>query len=186
MGLSVRAKADTVATYRHVAVFLMETLAAWTPTSPEFEAKALFGRHIWDMAQLADQFGRRTAELRMALHQSRRPLDPYGRALASLAAVMPTGDRIAVFYDAVVPDLARRFDAYLAATDQLLDEPTVRILERAQLDLRRMREQRDALLTERPDLGRHDAAACVKLAAALSAVTDFVEYQPAQAAAEAR
>lgn len=182
MGLSVRAKADSVATYRFVTVYLMETLAAWTPTSPEFEAKAMFGRHIWDMAQLADQLGRRTAELRMALHQSRRPLDPYRLALEAMAATQSTGNRIAVFYGGMLPDLARRLEGYLAATDHLLDEPTVRILERAGHDLRRMLTQRDELLAERPDLRAYDTAALTGVRDALAAMADVVDYQPAHTA----
>jgi hypothetical protein len=183
MGLSVRAKADTVATYRHVAIFLMETLARWTPASPEFEAKAMFGRHIWDMAQLADQLGKRTAELRMALHQSRNPVDSYRGALTAMAALPATADRIAAFYDAALPDLVMRFNTYLEATDQLLDEPTVRILERARLDIGRMLAQRDALVKERPELKKHDPSALARTRAALAAVPDFVDYQPAPAEA---
>ena len=49
-----------MATWRFIAVHLMELLARWVPSAPELEAKALFGRHIWDMAQLADQLGHRT------------------------------------------------------------------------------------------------------------------------------
>jgi len=184
MDLSVRAKADTVATYRHVAVYLMETLAAWTPTSPELEAKALFGRHIWDMAQLADMLGRRTAELRMALHQNRTPLPNYREALALVRAAAATGDRLAAFYDGVVPDLSRRFAHYLEVTDHLLDEPTVRIIERARLDLTRMLAQRDDLLKERPDLRANATASLDRVRAALAAVADFVDYQPAPAEAK--
>lgn len=179
MRLTTRQRADAVATHRHVAVYLMETLARWVPTSPELEAKALFGRHIWELAQVADQMGRRTAELRLALHQSRPPRAGYLQTLELLRATTTTGDRLAGFYEAALPDLARRFDAYLSDTDPLLDEPTVRILERARSDVGRMLEQRDALLGERKDLGSHDTAFLHRLKDALGREGDFTDYRPA-------
>ena len=59
-----------LATFRYVAVFLMETAARWTPLTPELEVKLLFGRHLWEFAQHADMLGQRTARAarRPALH----------------------------------------------------------------------------------------------------------------------
>jgi hypothetical protein len=184
MGPTVRERADAVATFRFVAVYLMETLACWVPTAPELEAKTLFGRHLWDLAQHADQFGRRTAELRLALHQSRPPLAPYARVLADAASLTATADRLAVLYEVLLPDLARRYDAYLADTDHLLDEPTVRILERVQADLRRMGEDHASMRRERPDIGAGDGTA-ERFARSTSAIADFVDYRPASAVATA-
>ena len=48
--LTVKGRAQFGATMRHLHVWLMETLAAWVPTSPEMEAKLLFGEHVWDAA----------------------------------------------------------------------------------------------------------------------------------------
>ena len=52
--LTVKERGQFVATLRYVHVSLMETLAAWVPTTPEMEVKLLFGEHIWDVAQHAD------------------------------------------------------------------------------------------------------------------------------------
>jgi len=68
MSLTISQKADALGTYRFVCARLMETLAAWVPTSPELEVKTLFGRHLWHLAQAADQIGHRTVELRAKLH----------------------------------------------------------------------------------------------------------------------
>ncbi len=181
MRTSVREKADMVATWRHTAVRLMETLAQWVPTSPELEAKALFGRHIWDLAQIADQFGRRTAELRLALHQNRAPVRSYSDSLASVAVLAKSGDRIAAFYDVVLPDYAQRLAAFLATADPILDDPTSRIAERALCDIKRMYVQRHGLLAERNDLTIFDHAAIEALQHALRAIDDIVDYRPAPA-----
>lgn len=69
MILTVKERGQFVATMRHIHVWLMETLAAWVPTSPEMEVKILLGEHIWDVAQHADALGKRTSELRMPLQQ---------------------------------------------------------------------------------------------------------------------
>ena len=181
MRTSVREKADTVATWRQTAVHLMETLARWVPTSPELEAKALFGRHIWDFAQIADQLGRRTAELRLALHQSRPPVASYQAVLDAVALLPRSADRIDAFYGVVLPDYERRLTAFLATADPILDDPTSRIAERALGDIHRMYEQRDALLLERTDLRAHDAASVERIRNDLAKIGDVVDYRPVPA-----
>ena len=57
--MSVTDIGRAIATFRFVSVQLMETVAAWTPTTPEMEVKVLLGRHIWDFAQQADALGNR-------------------------------------------------------------------------------------------------------------------------------
>jgi len=152
MTATVRDRADVMATFRFISVYLMETLARWVPTTPELEVKILMGRHIWEFAQHADHFGRRTNELRAAMHYTKEPTEKYLGALQSLAETSGTGDRIDGFYDVVLGDVVNRYREYLEATDAMVDEPSVRILERALADIDRMRSERDAMRSERPDL----------------------------------
>src|SRR5262245_13825631 len=98
MRLGVKERGAAVATFRFIQVSLMETLAAWVPTTPEMEVKLMFGAHIWDTAQHADAFGKRTIELRLPLQHSLRPADAYGTLLDELASVTRTPDRIAGLY----------------------------------------------------------------------------------------
>lgn len=165
MSFDVRERGRHVATFRFVFVRLMETAAAWTPTTPEMEAKVLFGRHIWDFAQAADALGKRTFELRLPAQHSLAPAETYGAVLAELAALAGTAERLAGLYDRVLPDLERHLRAYLGAVDRLLDGPTVVILERLVPELTRQRGEADAL---RSALGI-PAAPCDALARALAA-----------------
>ncbi len=183
MAYDVRQKADIVGTHRFICVRLMETLARWVPTTPELEAKALFGRHLWDLAQHADQFGQRTAELRAGLHHSREPARGFLDVLESFANTKDTTRRIDGFYDAVLPFLSTAYETYLENTDDLLDEPTVRILHRLLADHPRMRAQRDELLGERPDLVADDKTFSNDLRRSLDAAGEVVNYraQPAGA-----
>jgi hypothetical protein len=142
MSLSVNDRAERLATFRWVEVRLMETAAAWTPTTPELELKVLLGRHIWDFAQHADALGKRTFELRHPEQYARRPGEAYVALVDEVARLEPTPDRLAALYDVLVPGLARRYARYLDETDRLLDGPSVVVVERILADLGR--QQADA------------------------------------------
>jgi hypothetical protein len=179
MTLTVRARADAIATFRFTSVVLMETLARWVPTTPELEVKVLFGRHLWDFAQHADAFGRRTAELRLGPQVSRDPAPAFRAILSNLAATSDSAGRLAGFYEAMLSQVESLYREYLSRTDGLLDEPSVRILERTLADVARLRREAADVRRERPELS--SASASPAPAAALDAV---VQFRPEQVGAE--
>jgi hypothetical protein len=138
MTLTVRDRAQSVATFRFLAVRLMETVAGWTPTTPEMEVKVLFGKHIWDLAQHADALGHRTFELRSKMHWSLAPRDEYLAFLDELRGVRETTARLSALYDVALPALAARLERYETAADPILDGPTVVITARIRRDVERM------------------------------------------------
>jgi hypothetical protein len=148
MTTTVNDRARAIATFRYISVRLMETSARWTPTTPEMEAKVMLGRHIWDFAQMADSLGKRTLELRQPEHYTLRPVDAYDTLLEEAFAARSTGDRIAALYDGVLPGLIERYRRYLAATDPILDEPSIVIIERTVRELERQRVEAEALKRE--------------------------------------
>jgi hypothetical protein len=158
MFLNVKERAECVATFRWIEVRLMEMLASWVPTTPEMEAKLVFGAHIWDVAQHADGLGKRTQELRLPAQHSIAPSEEYVRLLDDLAATVETDRRIAGFYDCVLPSLDRRFQDYVHRVDRLLDEPTVRTLARITADAARMADESRALREEVPAVALRDVA----------------------------
>jgi hypothetical protein len=135
--MNVKQRGDAIGTFRYIAVRLMETLAYWTPITPEMEAKVLFGRHIYDYAQHADILGKRTFELRQPEHYTRPAAPEYVEVLDVLRRAASTSERFAMLYEVVVPGLIRRYETYIRETDGLLDEPSVVIMERIIADLRR-------------------------------------------------
>ena len=145
---SVNARADAVGTFRYVSVWLMETAARWTPTTPEMEAKVMFGRHIWDFAQMADTLGKRTFELRRHEHYTLVPSDDYAALLKEIGAAGTTGDRISALYEGLLPGLIARYRDYVDSTDAILDEPTIVIAERIVQELERQRGEAEALKRE--------------------------------------
>src|SRR5258706_1771866 len=113
MGLILREKAEYLATFRWLEVFLMETLSRWVPATPEMEVKVLMGRHIWDAAQHADALGKRTFELRASLHYTLAPLAPYLDLLNELAAVPDTSGPMQLIYVVLPPAFTDRDPDYI-------------------------------------------------------------------------
>jgi hypothetical protein len=150
MGLILREKAEHLATFRWLEVFLMEMLARWVPTTPEMEVKVLMGRHIWDAAQHADALGKRAFELRAPLHYTLTPLPPYLQTMNELASVEDTPGRVQAVYDVILPGLAARYLQYLQNSDSLLDEPSFRVIEGILGNYARMRRESEEV---RADLG---------------------------------
>jgi hypothetical protein len=178
---SIAEKADTVATFRYLSVYLMETLARWTPLTPELEVKILFGRHLWEFAQHADALGQRAAELRAGLHYTRPPVAPYRQVLDQCASFETASDRVHSVYDVLVPDLERRYRACLKDSDALLDQPSIRILDRVVQDFSRLQTERREMLAEAvlpsepPEWIEH-------LQGRLAAHSEFVDYRPSKEA----
>jgi hypothetical protein len=137
---SVSERGRSIATFRYISVWMMETAARWTPITPEMEAKVMMGRHIWEYAQMADALGRRTFELRLPEQHSIPPIAAYDAFLKDVVkAASTTADRTASLYDGVIPGVIARFKHYIAATDPILDEPSIVILQRNIGDLERQR-----------------------------------------------
>jgi len=173
MSLTVKERGELTATYRFIEVRLMETLAQWVPTTPEMEIKLLFGAHIWDTAQHADALGKRTYELRLPLQFSMRPSDEYFSVLEELAAAKNSADRLAGFYDVMLPALQTRFRNYLSQTDPLMDAPSVRVIERIEQDNSRMiKESKE--LREQIRIGPTNSAWMKRLAEKESAIHSVV------------
>lgn len=177
MGLSVQTRAENVATFRFIHVFLMETLARWVPNTREMEVKVLFGRHIWDLAQQADELGKRTYELRAPLQFSLRPIEPYAKFLEEFTATVPAPQKIDGFYGVILPGLAVRYQRYLASTDRLLDEPTVRVMEHILDDFTRMQDESRALCDELPQLHSANEEWIARLAEREAADSDIVAHR---------
>jgi hypothetical protein len=177
MYLNVKQRGDCVATFRWIEVTLMEMLAGWVPTTPEMEAKLVFGAHIWDVAQHADSLGKRTHELRLPLQDSLRASPAYVEFLTELADESETGKRIAGFYDCILPSLKRRFMEYTGQVDPLLDGPTLRIIERIVGDGARMMEDSAALRKELPALALKDEGWLEGLRQRERALRDIVVYR---------
>jgi hypothetical protein len=80
-------------------------------------------------------------------------------------------------YDGVLPGLIERYRNYVAATDPILDEPSVVIIDRIVRELERQRVEAAALQREL----KLDASAAAKVAARERAIGNIVAEQRVQA-----
>jgi hypothetical protein len=99
------------------------------------------------------------------------------------AATAATPRKIAGFYDVILPGLAARYQRYLASTDRLLDEPTVRVMERILDEFTRMQNESRALRDELPQLQLNEKEWTARLAALEAADSDIVAHRAAAAVA---
>jgi hypothetical protein len=174
MALTVKQRGQHIATFRFVEVRMMEVRSAWVPSTPEMEAKLLFGPHIWDAAQAADALGKRAHELRLPLQHSRAPSAAYIEVLRELAAVESAARRIGVLYDVMLPGLGARYRRYLQRTDSLMDAPSVRVIEGILTASERMVREADKLRAELPALKCGDQGWLQQLAAREESVLELV------------
>jgi hypothetical protein len=65
-------------------------------------------------------------------------VNAYAAVLEELATVKGTAERLHGLYQAIIPDLEARYHRYLGETNRLLDEPSVRIIDRILADLARL------------------------------------------------
>jgi len=147
-----RDRAEYVGTFRFIEVFLMETAARWVPTTPELEAKVLFGRHVWEFAQNADALGRRTFELRAQLHLTLPPQEEYVHFLEHVSSIAESPNRLAAIYSILIPALSERYRTYATQVDPVMDEPSLRIIERILQSHARMTPEFQELLADLPQL----------------------------------
>jgi len=183
MSLSVQKRAEYVATFRFIQVFLMETVARWLPQTAEMEVKVLFGRHVWELAQQADGLGKRVYELRAPLQFSLRPVEKYVEMLDEFARTEGTPQKLSSFYDVMLPGLAARYRNYLELTDRLLDEPTVRVVEKILGEFQKMMKESETLRTELPQLRLNDKNWPARLAKLESSEAVIVAHRPTTAVA---
>jgi hypothetical protein len=186
MQLNVKQRGDHVATFRWIEVRAMEMLARWVPMTPETEVKLAFGTHIWDLAQHADNLGKRTHELRLPPQCSLEPAPGYVQFLATLAETAASERRVAAFYDCVLPALERRYREYVSRVDPLLDGPTLRIVEHILVDIARMKTEGQALRDEVPAVASADAEWVAALRRHEMEFTDIVVGRAAEPAAAAQ
>ncbi len=171
---TVKERGAHIATFRYVEVRLMEILSGWVPSTPEMEAKLLFGPHIWDAAQAADALGKRAHELRLPLQHSLAPAAAYVGVLDAVADAKGARRRIAACYDVLLPAFAVRLGAYVARTDALMDAPSVRIVEYILATQERMIREANELRESLPALRLADAGWVETLRAREAAVAALV------------
>lgn len=106
------------------------TAAAFLPSTPEWEAKCALALHAWIDADHAARLYARIAELREpAPVAADVPDDTLRDAFDELLGAGTTAERIGALYGAARLAVRSATQLYLAKTNPLCDQPTVRLLD---------------------------------------------------------
>ena len=126
--------------YRYAAERMTRILAGWIALTPELSAKLLLGRHVWDNAQHADEWGRRLPELRAHAQESEPANDAFVAFMDAIEAPEAPGEtalRLAGVYRVLKPHLLAVYVKHLESANPIYEPPTCRILARCIEDERR-------------------------------------------------
>lgn len=130
---SVDHSARLMRNYRYAVERALRPLGGWIALTPELSAKLLLGRHVWDLAQHADAFGKRLPELR-APAQVSEPANPafviFMDALEEPEAPHQTVERLAGVYRVLKPHQLATYRDHLERANAVYEPPTRRILVR--------------------------------------------------------
>ena len=130
---SVDHSARLMRNYRYAVERMLRALAGWMALTPEISAKLLMGRHVWDVAQHADAFGKRLPELR-APAQVSEPANPsfvaFMDALEEPEGPRQTIERLVGVYRVLKPHLLASYQDHLGRANAVYEPPTRRVLVR--------------------------------------------------------
>ena len=126
--------------YRYATERMTRIMAGWIALTPELSAKLLLGRHVWDNAQHADEWGRRLPELRAHAQESEPANDAFVAFIDAIEAPEAPGEtalRLAGVYRVLKPHLLAVYVRHLESANPIYEPPTCRILARCIEDERR-------------------------------------------------
>lgn len=130
---TVEHSARLLRNYRYVVERALRAAGGWIALTPELSAKLLLGRHVWDLAQHADAFGRRLPELRASAHQgepANAAVVAFMDALEAPEAPHETVERLVGVYRVLKPHLLAVYGQHLARANAVYEPPTRQILAR--------------------------------------------------------
>jgi hypothetical protein len=108
---------------------LLHVAAGHLQGIPEWDAKVTIARHLWEDAEHADQLFARIDQLRgHAEHYVHALRGPLGMVLEEALRARDTVEYVAGVYGVLKPALLDAYRRYVATTNPLADQPTVRML----------------------------------------------------------
>lgn len=135
IGLGVEENVGRLLRYHWVERRLMAIAVSHLPGTPEWEVKCALALHQWQSAGHVDALRRRIGEMRSPVPALDAPPDPALDVF--LSEVLHSGDTVELLtgvYRVTFPALADAYRRHVAATNPLVDHPTVRLLRAAAAD----------------------------------------------------
>jgi hypothetical protein len=126
--ITIEQNVEYLKRYAYLERACMRTLAGWLPGVPEWEAKNMFGLHIWESADAAHNVRGRLRELRN--YQPERNISPTLEKLAAeLDHAQNTAEVIATVYLVIKRALLDAYRSHPDTTWADFDNPTVKVTD---------------------------------------------------------
>lgn len=133
---NVEQNARALQRYRYIHERLLKTAAGHLPAREDWNLKVALGRHLYEDAEAADQLRQRIAELRTPLAAlNREPDAALGLLMDELIHARSDLELTVGIYAVIKPALLASYRKHMAATQQIVDQPTIRIMRTIVLDL---------------------------------------------------
>jgi len=133
---SVESNAKALQRYRFIHEGLLRIAAGHLPAREDWDIKAALGKHLYEDAEAADKLRTRITELRTpGAALQREPDAALGLLLDELIHAGDDLELMAGIYGVVKPAMLLAYRSHMANTQQIVDQPTIRIVRSILLDL---------------------------------------------------
>ncbi|MBO7742755.1 hypothetical protein I8J29_01010 [Paenibacillus sp. MWE-103] len=157
----VEQNARVLQRYRFLHEGLLKAAAGQLPGREDWDLRVAMCRHMYEDAEIANQWRERIPELRTSSAVLSKEPDPVLSLL--MDELVHAGSDLewaSAVYEVVKPALLAAYREHMAATQQIVDQPTIRVLRGAILDLEAQLEWGEAFLAElRASAAAQDATA---------------------------
>ena len=133
----VEATARRFRNFRYAEEWMMVAFGGWLATVPEVPVKTGLGKITWEVAQIADAFGKRLPELRCgrkaveASEASNQGFADFIQAVCEPERPDLTIEKLVGPFDVLLPHLVEVYERTARETDQICDAPSIELLEDA-------------------------------------------------------
>jgi hypothetical protein len=122
--------------YRYIHEELMRICSGQLPLREDWDLKAALGRHIYEDAEAADQFRTRVTQLRTtAAKLNKDPDASLTLLMEELIHAENDLELLVGIYGVIKPALLETYKVHISETQQIVDQPTIRILRPVIMDL---------------------------------------------------
>jgi hypothetical protein len=133
---SVEKNAKVIQRYRYIHESLITIAAGQLPAREDWDLKVALGKHLYEDAEATDQLRKRLGQLRTSTSFINRDPDPALSLLMEELIHAKNDLELTIgIYDVIKPALIQTYKKHIAETQQIVDQPTIRVLRSILLDL---------------------------------------------------
>ncbi|KKI90853.1 hypothetical protein WQ54_18155 [Bacillus sp. SA1-12] len=133
---SVEKNAKVIQRYRFIHENLVYIAAGQLPSREDWDLKVALGKHLYEDAEATDKLRRRLSQLRTSTQFVNRDPDPTLSLLMEELIHAKNDLELTIgIYEVIKPALIQTYKKHIAKTQQIVDQPTIRLLRSILIDL---------------------------------------------------